>query len=336
MDNESFVSIIIPCRNEEKYISQCLDSIMSNTYSKDKIEILVVDGMSDDQTRTIIKNIADKHSCVKFFDNPKRIVPPAMNIGIKNAKGEIIMRMDAHNTYKKDYISNCVQNLKTYNADNVGGICVTLPGDNSNIAKAIALALSHYFGVGNAFFRIGLKEPREVDSVPFGCYKKEVFEKIGLFNEQLVRNQDIELNLRLKRNGGKILLVPDIVSYYHARSTLKDLAKNNYWNGFWVIFSMNFAKMPFSSRHLIPFCFVLSISASLMLSLIHRFFFFSFVLILGLYCFVNTFYSFKLSLRHGLKHFPALTAAFSTLHFSYGVGSIAGLIKYISSQGKKN
>ena len=200
---KSFISIIIPCRNEEKFIGKCLDSIIAQDYPKNSIEILILDGRSTDRTREILKKYTQKYSFIKVLDNPKKIQTTALNIGIKKARGEIIIRMDAHNIYEKSYMSKCVTYLRKYDVDNVGGICVTLPANNTIIAKSIALALSHPFGVGNVYFRIGSKNPRFVDTVPFGCYKKEIFEKIGLFDENLVRNQDIEFNLRLKRQEEK-------------------------------------------------------------------------------------------------------------------------------------
>jgi len=329
------VSIIIPCRNEKKFIGKCLDSIIAQNYPKDKLEVLVIDGMSEDGTREIVRQRTEKHPFIKVINNPNRIVPPALNVGIRQAKGDVIIRMDAHSVYEVDYIAKCVNYLNQHNADNVGGVCVTLPGSDSLLAKSIALTLSHPFGVGNSYFRIGLKEPRYVDTVPFGCYKKEVFEKIGLFNENLVRNQDIELNLRLKKSGGKILLVPEIISYYHARSTLRTLGKNNFLNGLWVIYSTKFAKMPFSLRHLIPFFFVMSLAGSLVLSLFYYPCIYLFAFIIGLYLVVNIFFSIKLSLKNGLKHFPALILSFSTLHFSYGLGSLCGIIKLFMPKRRK-
>ncbi|MBP8692169.1 MAG: glycosyltransferase family 2 protein [Sedimentibacter sp.] len=323
------VSVIIPCRNEKNFIGKCLDSIIAQDYPKDSLEVLVVDGMSEDRTREVIKDYVLKNPYIKLLDNPKRIVPTALNIAIKNAKGAIIIRMDAHNIYEKDYLSNCVTYLTKHNVDNVGGIWITLPGNETLIAKSIALALSHPFGVGNAYFRIGSKEPKYVDTVPFGCYKKEVFEKIGLFDEDLVRNQDIEFNLRLKKAGGRILLVPDIVSYYHARSTLRSLAKNNFLNGLWVIYSIKFAKMPFSLRHLIPFFFVTSLLGSLILSLFYHPFIYLFTFIITLYLIINIFFSIKLSIKNGLKYFPFLISSFFALHFSYGLGSIWGFLKLL-------
>lgn len=331
----STVAVIIPCRNEEKYIGRCLDSVVSQDYPKDKLEILVIDGMSEDGTREIARQHSEKHPFIKVLDNPKRIVPCALNVGIRQAKGDVIIRMDAHTVYEVDYISKCVNYLNQHNADNVGGVCVTLPGSDGLLAESIALVLSHPFGVGNSYFRIGSKEPIYVDTVPFGCYKKEVFNKISLFNENLVRNQDIEFNLRLKNTGGKILLVPEIVSYYHARSTLSALAKNNFLNGLWVIYSTRFAKMPFSLRHLIPFFFVIFLAGSLILSSFYHPFIYLFAFIIGLYLIVNVFFSIKLSFKNGLKYFPALILSFSTLHFSYGFGSLCGIIKLFMPEKRK-
>ncbi|MFN6945109.1 MAG: glycosyltransferase family 2 protein [Cytophagaceae bacterium] len=326
------VSVIIPCRNEESFIGQCLDSIIANDYPKDKLEIIAVDGLSEDGTKEIIKKYTKIFPNIKLFDNPQRTVPFALNIGIINARGDIIVRMDAHNTYEKDYISKCVKYLKEYDADNVGGISRTLPGDTTQIAQSIAIALSNPFGVGNAYFRIGSREPKYVDTVPFGCYKKSVFEKIGLFNENLVRNQDIEFNIRLKNAGGKILLVPDIISYYHARPTLKVFAKNNFWNGFWVLYSLRFAKLPFSVRHLIPFLFVLSLSGGIIFSIVFNPLIYLFIFVALSYLSLNMFFSFKLSLKYGFKYFILLILSFMTLHFSYGAGSICGLIRLLTSK----
>ena len=326
------VSIIIPCRNEETFIGKCLDSIIANDFSKDSLEIIVIDGMSEDRTRDIINEYSQQFSFVNLLDNYKKIVPTALNIGIQNANGKIIIRMDAHTTYEKNYVTKCVEYLQNYGADNAGGICVTLPGDDTVMAKSIAMALSHPFGVGNSYFRIGLKEPKYVDTVPFGCYKKEVFDKIGLFHENLIRNQDIEFNLRLKNAGGKILLVPDIVSYYRARSSLKALAKNNFSNGFWVIYSSRFAKVPFSIRHLIPLLFVVALLSSFSMSLVYFPVFYIFSLVLGTYLIAGIYYSLKISLKKGLKFFPILILTFFTLHLSYGFGSCWGICKILSGK----
>jgi len=323
------VSIIIPCRNEEKYIGKCLDSLIENDYPKNLIEIFVIDGMSEDNTREIIKRYIEKYTFIRLVNNSKKIVPTALNIGIKKASGDIIIRIDAHSIYLSNYIEKLVLWIEKSKADNVGGLCITKAGAETVIAKAITLALSHPFGVGNAYFRIGSEEPKYTDTVPFGCYRKEVFRKIGLFNEELIRNQDLEFNLRLKKARGKILLVPDIVSYYYARSTLRALAKNNFSNGFWVVYSTKFAKMPFSVRHLIPFFFVLSICGSLILSFIYKPFIYLFYLVSIAYLTSNIFFSLGLSCKEGFKYFVPMMASFTTLHFSYGFGSMRGLIKLL-------
>ncbi|MFH1096813.1 MAG: glycosyltransferase family 2 protein [Candidatus Desantisbacteria bacterium] len=321
------VSIIIPCRNEERFIGKCLDSIIANDYPEDKLEVLVVDGMSEDGTRVVIEKYAQQSTNIKLLNNLGKIVPTAMNLGIKKAKGDIIIRVDAHNIYPKDYISKTVYWLEKTNADNVGGIWVTLPATDTLKAKAIALSLSSPFGVGNSMFRIGVKEPTYVDTVPFGAYRKEVFDKVGLFNEELVRNQDIEFNLRLKKAGGEILLVADIISYYQARSNLKDLFKQNFLNGFWVIYSMKFAKLPFSIRHLIPFAFVFSLLSSFIFSFLYKPSIYPFAFIISTYMITNISFSLWISLKKDLKYLPFLIISFLTLHFSYGFGSIWGVIK---------
>lgn len=326
------VTIVVPCYNEEKHITECFNSIIAQDYPKDKLEVLVIDGESLDKTREIVKEYTKKYPFIKLLDNPKKIQTFATNIGLKNAKGDAIIRMDAHAKYLKDYIPKSVYWLKKSGADCVGGRLITKPGANTLIAKTIALILSHSFGVGNTYFRIGSKEPRIVDTVPFGCYKKEVFDKIGLFNQELDRTDDIEFNLRLKRAGGKIVLIPDIISYYYARSTLKDLANQNFGNGFWVIYSNKFAKMPFCLRHLVPFFFVLSLIGSLILFPFYNPFIYFFCFIIGLYLIASIFFSFKISLKNGLKYFPFLILSFATLHFSYGFGSLWGAVKLLKRE----
>lgn len=333
--NKFTISLIIPCHNEEKYIARCLNSVIEQDYPTDNLEILVVDGMSKDKTIQVVENYRKKFLSIKILKNPNKTTPYAFNLGIKYSKADIIMIMSAHSTLEKDYISKCLKYLYKHNVGNVGGIWITLPGDDTIIAQSIALTLSHPFGVGNAYFRTGSEEPKYVDTVPFGCYRKEVFKKIGFFNEKLIRNQDLEFNLRLKKAGGKILLVPDIVSYYYSRSTLRALAKNNFSNGFWVVYSTKFAKVPFSVRHLIPFFFVLSVCGSLILSFIYRPFIYLFVLVFVAYLISNILFSLGISFKKGFKYFIPVILSFATLHFSYGFGSIWGLIKLAGGRLKK-
>jgi len=312
-NNLSFISIIIPCRNEEKYIEKCLDSILNQDYPKERMEVLVVDGMSEDKTREIISKLKTQNSKLKIrvIDNPKKFTPFAFNIGIREAKGEIIMLAGAHATYEKDYVSKCVKYLKEYNADCVGGVLKTIPAENTLIGKAIAISLSHPFGVGTSLFRIGAKEPKEVDTVFGGCYKREVFEKIGLFNENLLRSQDMEFNLRLKKAGGKILLFPDIVAYYYPQSNFKNFFLHNFQDGIWAILPFKLAKTPFKLRHYIPLFFVLTLPISILP-----------------YILLSLFFSTQIAFREkDFRLFFLMPIAFFCRHFGYGLGSIWGIFK---------
>jgi len=329
-DNCLLVSIIIPCRNEEKFIGKCLDSIISQNYPKEKLEVLVIDGMSEDKTREIIKNYSQKYSFIKLLDNPRKFIPSALNIGIENSKGEVIIRMDSHAVYDKEYVLKCLEYLEKYKADNVGGVIKTIPFKNTIIAKAIALSLSHPFGVGGSRFRMGSKKIRIVDTVFGGCYKKEIFKKIGLFNENFTGgSEDMELNSRLKKAGGKIILAPDIVSYYYPKSNFRDFFLHNLRDGIWAIYPLKFVRMPLRLRHYIPLIFVSGLFVSLILGL---FFFFAkvlFILIFGSYLLLNLFFSLEVSFKKGLKYFFVLPIVFASRHIGYGLGSVWGLIKLI-------
>lgn len=329
----SFVSIIIPCRNEEKFIGKCLDSIIANDYPKEKIEVLIIDGMSEDKSRKVAESYLQRCHFIKILDNPQKITPCAFNLGIKNATGEIIMIMGSHSIYREDYISNCVRYLNDYDADNVGGVIITLPRENSFIGKATTIALSSKFGVGGSAFRTGSKEPKWVDTVFGGCYKREVFERVGLFNENLISTQDMEFNLRLKRSGGKTLLVPEIVSHYYARSDLGSFCKNNFRNGFWAIYPFKFTtSMPVSLRHLVPLTFVSSLIGSALLSTVVTHFVLLFITIVGLYILANLTASFQIARRErDPRYFILMPFLFGILHFAYGLGSLWGVFKILGT-----
>ena len=331
MSDVALISIIVPCRNEEKYIGQCLDSVIANDYPKNRLEVLVMDGMSEDGTRGMVERYAQRYPFIRLLDNHKKITPVAFNIGIQCAQGEIIMIMSAHAVYERNYISKCIQYMRAYNADNVGGIMITAPRENTPIGKSIVMALSHSFGVGNSVFRTGSKEPSWVDTVLGGCYKKEVFEKIGFFNEELVYSQDMEFNLRLKRAGGKILFVPDIVSYYYARSDFESFVSHNFRNGVWAILPFKFAKrMPVSWRHLVPFAFVASLIGSAVLSVFSLIFLWLLLSILGLYLLANIYFSVKIVIREkNYRYLFIMPMIFASLHIGYGLGSMWGAIKLL-------
>jgi len=328
-----FTSIIIPCRNEERFIGNCLDSIIANDYPKERLEVLAIDGMSEEGTQGVIENYSKKYPWIKLLKNPKRITPVALNMGIMNSKGEIIIWMSAHNRYEKDYISRSVESLEKYGADNVGGIMRTLPREDTFTGQAIVASLSHRFGVGNSYFRVHSDEPKWVDTVFGGCYRREVFERIGLFNENLVRGQDMEFNLRLKKVGGKTLLVPDIVSYYYARSDIKSFWKHNFTNGVWAILPfLHSPIMPVSSRHLAPLIFVTGLLGSAVLGFVWTPFFYLFLIILGSYGLANLGASLQIALeKRNIRYFIIMPFVFGALHFAYGLGSLWGVIKLLGT-----
>ena len=321
------ISVICPIYNEEKYIAKCIESILEQDYPKDDLEVIFVDGMSTDRTREIVAEYTAKYPFIRLIDNPERIVPPAMNKGILASKGDIIMRLDAHSTYASNYFSVLVKALYDLGADNVGAVCKTDVLNKTPKALAIKEVLSNKFGVGNSTFRTGVDKVMEVDTVPFGCWRRDVFDKYGLYDVRLVRNQDIELNKRILRGGGKILIVPDTYCTYLARENYKALAKNNFGNGKWNILTVFYTKQfdSLSIRHFIPLAFVLSLILPLLCSVIY--WPIAFVALLSLLAYLGLVgaISAKLSISKNLN-FRYLIASFIVLHVSYGWGSLVGLL----------
>lgn len=321
------LSVIVPIYNEEKYIAKCLDSILEQNFPKDDMELLLCDGMSKDRTREIITEYQNRYPWIKLLDNPKRIAPCAMNVGIEAAKGDIIMRLDAHASYENNYFSALVRALDVYGADNVGAVCRTDVLNKNMKTLAIREVLSNKFGVGNSTFRTGINGAQEVETVPFGCWRREVFNKYGLYDTRLVRNQDIELNKRIIRGGGKIVIIPDTSCTYLARETWSALSKNNYGNGKWNILTVFYTRT-FSSlslRHFVPLLFLLSLIVPLLLAFI----WWPFALISGTsliaYTGLLSAVSFRLSVKKHLNFFYVLITFF-VLHLSYGWGSLVGIL----------
>ena len=323
-----FITIVLPCRNEEPYIAACLDSILATTYPLDRMEVLVVEGMSEDGTRDVLASYVARHSVIRVIDNRRQITPAALNVGIRAATGEIIVRMDAHVVYPPEYIPRLIDALQSSDADNVGGIIVTLPGDNTPMARAIAVGLAHPFAVGNAYFRIGLSAPRWVDSVPFGCFRREVFDRVGLFDEELVRNEDEEFNLRLVKYGGRILLLPEVVSYYFARRRLRDLGRMYYQYGYFKPLVVRKADGVMTLRQVVPALFVAILAGSIALAPV--------LPVLGIAVGVAAAYLATMTVcvlgavrKHGWRCALALAAVFPVVHFSYGIGSLRGAFDHL-------
>lgn len=321
------LSVIVPIYNEEKYICKCIDSILEQEYPKDDIEVILVDGMSSDRTREIVQEYTKKYPFIRLIDNPNRIAPSAMNLGIKAAKGDVIMRLDAHATYEKNYFSVLVSALNLYGADNVGAVCRTDVLNKNVKTLAIKEVLSNKFGVGNSTFRIGVNGVQEVETVPFGCWRREVFDKYGMYDTRLVRNQDIELNKRIIRGGGKIVIVPNTFCTYLARENYRALAKNNYGNGKWNILTVYFTKemRSLSLRHFVPLVFVLSLLLPTLVGLFWRPALSLSILSLCAYLLALGAVSVGLAINKRLSFFYLL-ASFTVLHISYGWGSLVGIL----------
>ncbi len=329
-DNIKPVTIVIPCRNEKKFISKVLDNVLEQDYPSDKLEVIVVDGDSDDGTAGIIKNYSEKYSQIKYLNNPQKIVPFALNKAIKKATGDIIVRMDAHSEYPLNYISKLAEGLENYDCENIGGVWITEPTNSSIKAKAIAVATSHPFGIGNAHYRLGVEKPRQVDTVPFGCYRKEVFDMIGLFDEELARNQDDEFNARLIKNNGKIFLLPDVKIRYFARESFTKTAKMFYQYGLYKPLVNLKVGQPATLRQFAPPALVLFIIVFGIGSFFSKIVFFTFIAGLLTYGVTDVIVSALVTVKNnkGVTFFVYLKYIFPLIHISYGWGYLKGIFRF--------
>ncbi len=233
---EPTVSVIVPCYNEQNTIDLLLNALLEQIYPQENIEVIISDGMSTDQTRQRIAEFQQTHPefRIQIVDNLQRTIPAALNRAIEAAQGEMIVRLDAHSIPRPDYVARCVDALEAGLGQNVGGIWEIRPGSSRKMARAIALAAAHPFGVGDARYRVG-GEPQAVDTVPFGAFRKSLFEKIGNFDESLLSNEDYEFNARIRQHGFTVWLDPNIRSVYFARSTLRGLARQYWRYGYWKV-----------------------------------------------------------------------------------------------------
>ena len=328
MNESIIVSVVMPVYNEEKYITKCIESLLLQDYPIENMEWIFVDGCSTDRTVEILEDFQKKHpTLIKVLNNPKKIVPPAMNIGISASSGKYIIRLDAHADYAKDYISKCVYYLENTDAENVGGVAETK--SDGFTGNAIAKMLTSKFGVGNSQFRTNGKSGY-VDTVPFGAFRREVFSKYGGYDERLVRNQDNEMNYRIRKNGGKIYLADDIHLSYYCRNSIKGISDMAKKNGMWNIITMKLCPGSMGLRHFIPFLFVTSILGLGILGLIHAIFWVLLGAEMLLYLACDTLFSAKLAVS--TKEFFMLMILFPTFHVAYGFGSLIGLTKLFSKK----
>ncbi|WP_422931542.1 glycosyltransferase family 2 protein [Singulisphaera sp. PoT] len=322
------VSIVIPCRNEARHIEVCLRSILAQETLPDArtFEVVIADGMSDDGTRARLDAIAATDSRVRVVDNPGRIVSTGLNAAIRAARGRIIIRVDAHTKYAPDYVKECLRTLESTGADNVGGPWQAV-GETWR-QRAIAAAFKSPFASGgNKAHAPDYEGP--VDTVYLGCWLKETLIRLGLFDEELVRNQDDELNFRIIKAGGRIWQSPRIRSSYQPRSSLRALFRQYLQYGYWKVRVIQKHRRPASLRHLVPVMFVLGVCFGWLASLIHPVLGIAYLAVLGIYGLVNLSFSIKAAASHGWELLPILPIVFLGYQFGYGLGFALGIVDFI-------
>ncbi len=328
MTSNRFVSLILPIRNESHYIEQCLDAIFEQDYNHANMELIIVDGISTDDTNEIVLEYIKNHQSIptRLISNRRQIVSTGMNLAIKKASGDIIVRIDGHCIVAPDYVRQCVAVLDETGADCVGGMQTGI--GQTRIGVANALTNKTPFGIGNAKFHYASK-PDWVDTVYLGAYKKKVFEKIGYFDEELIRNQDDEFNFRLRQAGGRIRLDQRISSTYYNRGTLIGLFNQYFLYGMYKVRVIQKRGSISSWRHLVPGLFVLSTAVSIFIAAIFRITPVYFC-VLGPYLLANTIASLSAT-RSNLSNMPFVMLSFSVMHLSYGLGFIWGFWKWRKS-----
>ena len=322
------VSVIMPVRNEADFIARSLAAVLTQDYPQHLMEVFVVDGMSTDNTRGIVSELAAKHAAIpiEIIDNPGQIVPKGMNLALRKARGEIIVRVDGHCEIAPDYVRRCVEHLVHDGVDGVGGPIETI--GSTPLSEAIALAMSSKFGVGDSAFRTVKDKTMLADTVAFPAYTHAIINRAGAYDEELVRNQDDEYNYRLRSLGAKILLAPDIRSKYYSRSSFRSLWKQYFQYGLYKVRVMQKHPRQMRMRQFVPPLFVTGVFGGAVVGTIISPLLIIWGGILLLYVLLNTLVSFRLASQHGWSHLRRLPAIFIILHLSYGSGFLAGLLKF--------
>jgi glycosyltransferase involved in cell wall biosynthesis len=324
-----FVSVVVPCRNEAPYIEAMLDSLLANTYPRDRLEVLIVDGMSDDGTRAAIEDYAKRHPMIRLIDNPDRTTPRALNRGIAGARGSIIMRMDAHATYPPNYVTDLVAGMERTGADCVGAAWRTQPGNGTIIAQAIAAALAHPFGIGNARYRLGTDRLRDVDTLQCATYRRAVFERLGLFDEDLLRSQDSEFTFRLLRAGGRAVLVPGVVVDYYTRESLGKVWRMFFQYGYFKPLVARKVRAVMTARQLVPSLFVVSVGLTALLGPWLGAARLLLGLLLGAYLGADLLAAATVARRHGILVGFASGLVFPVVHLAFGLAYLRGTLDFV-------
>lgn len=327
VSDQPLVTVIMPIRNEAAFIPRSLGAVLAQDYPADRLEVVIADGMSSDGTRAAIARLAEAHPDVRVtvVDNPGQIVPTGFNRALAKARGDVIVRVDGHTIVAPNYVTECVEALLRSGADNVGGRMV--PVSEGLFGRATALATASRFGVGGARFHYSDREEL-VDTVYMGAWPRSVFQRIGLFDEEQVRNQDDEFNYRLRARGGKVLLSPRIQSRYYNRSTPRSLWRQYFQYGYWKVRVMQKHPGQMSPRHFVPAALVASLAIGLLLAPFSAIWGLAFGIIALSYVSATLVASLVVGFREPLLEALLLPATFLTLHVSYGLGFLVGVVRF--------
>lgn len=324
------VTIGIPVLNEIKHIDKCIESILSQTYPLEYMEIFFADGLSKDGTKEkLLKYQKDYPGIIYVYDNPGVTAPKALNICIEKMQTEYFIRLDAHSDYPIDYIEKCMKTIRSVDADNVGGLA-----DNIGvglIGESFAQVISSKFGVGNSSFRTGAKSGY-VDTVPFGTFKRCTLEKYGAFDPRLKRNQDNEINYRIRKNGGKVYLNSEIRLNYYCRDTIGGIFKQAFQSGIWNIITMKLCPGSMGIRHFVPLAFLLSLIILIPASFVCEYLAVLLALELAAYFSLDFIFSLKNSDKKYKNHALIKFILFPLYHLSYGAGSLIGIFKVLGGR----
>jgi cellulose synthase/poly-beta-1,6-N-acetylglucosamine synthase-like glycosyltransferase len=318
-------AIIIACRNEEKYIGRCLDSILALQYDRSLLQVFVCDGSSTDRTPEIVKEYETEYPFIKLLHNHRQTTPFAFNLGITSSTADLVMSLGAHAELFPDYLENCLRAFERDPAIGcVGGYAINVMEDETS--AIIAAAMSSAFGVGNAYFRTGGKEGY-VDTVGIGTYKREVFARVGMYDEELARNQDDEFNFRVIMAGYKIYLDLRLKTKYYVRASFEKLYRQYYQYGYWKVYVNKKHRTVTTARQLVPLFFVLFLTLGLLISLFHIQLFVTWLVVLLMYLAGGAY----AAARAGKKpsHIPKIIFTFFILHWSYGSGYLKGMVDFL-------
>lgn len=319
-----FVSVILPVRNEARYIEACIERLIDQDYPSARMEILVVDGRSSDDTRAKLRLLQQRHPHVALtvLDNPAKGIAPALNIAVRAARGEVIVRMDGHSVPAKDYVSACIAALRRSGATSVGGIVEAV--GSTPFGAAVALVTTHRLGAGDAKYRVG-SEPGFVDTVPFGAFRRDIFDRIGPFDESMARNEDYEFNVRIRAAGERIYLDPAIAFTYTPRGTVRGLWSQYFQYGWWRVETFRRHPRSMRMRQIIPPAFVATLLALTLAAPMTRLAAHG----LGLLAFAYVVVVFATAWRlAGSRRASALhvALAFAIVHVAWGLGFLTNLV----------